>query len=358
MAKPIIIKNPTSMQHVVSIKPSQRIELYLSKSTHENPQVLATGNVKVVNMTDLDGYVVYTIATTPHDYIWSFYSSCFLGEVWIHSGWLDQESKPKLAKLCVVLQTSNKAKERVLTVINPDFFDVRIKPFHVLEFIAFDADFSDMDNWTYNWEPKVDLSLMTLGEDEFRISNYAAPLVQPEVDCGELFSKLCRCDRHSLKAKQHHFWFRLSKQVIDLIGDHRDLVHVGDLTIFGHSWSDFDRWQKYPPDICTEYRVSLHLDCDKRYLRDYLETARIRRQTANYPLIPLERRSFSRKKILPSIMDVTITEKNVSDLGDGCRIAPAIPLPIPMQHDPDDDYFDYFQRESYQTRSYRYPPRP
>lgn len=352
------------MHHVVPVKPSQTIEICLCKATHENPQVLTTGYVKISKMEERDGYLVYTIVLSRQDYVWSFYSSCFLGEVWVHCNWFDPEDKPKLSKLCVVLQSSTKGKEKILTVINPDFYDIRVKPFQVLETIIYDVGFSEMDNWTYSWEPKVNLGLMEIGEDKFKISNYPTVLTEPKQDCTEFFTKLCRCDEGAERASQHHFWFRFSKQVIDLMGE-RSILHVGDLTITGYSWNDFRNWQNGPPDACREYHASLHLDCDIKHLNDFLDTARIHRKVPHCglavlddQLIPLERTHFSRRKLLPNVKDVTITQKNASDLGDGCRVVPALPLPSMPSTQYEIDDLDYLDPWNLQTRSFRYHPRP
>ncbi len=355
MVKDVVVKNPTSMQHVVPVKYGQSIKLYLNKESYINPQVIATGYLRILEMLEDSQHIEYTIILKA-EYVWSFYSSCFLGEVWIQC---NDNQNSSLSKLCVILQCSTNEKRQVLTTVNPEFYDIRMKPYNILEVIVYDPNFSDMDNWTYIWEKKVDLALMELGDDEFRILNYPLNLKQPEGDCGELFSKLRRCDEPTLRAKQHHFWFRLSKQIIDLMGERR-IMHVGDLVITGHSWNDFNHWQKGTPDLTREYRAAIHVDLSRKYMNEYLETAKVRRRTGSYQLIPLERGRHSRKQILPSIKNVTITEKTVSDLQEGCRVAPAVPSPMAAQTEYEaDDYFDYFSQPQYQNYNhYRYPPRP
>ena len=139
--KPVKIKNPTSMQHLVRIRQGQSIHLQLDESLFPNHKIRIFpssntslfDNLIVSEQEQVLDCFTYLISLNENIDTWAQYSSVYLGEIWI-------DSQKEAARLLVVMESSSEFKSNFITTINPDYADIRITPGDIMEVILFNID--------------------------------------------------------------------------------------------------------------------------------------------------------------------------------------------------------------------------
>lgn len=332
---PVYVKNPKSLQHLVRLHPGQHFMLCLDE-TYGNPDVEVAGDyLKVESFGNKDGNNLYQISPKENLSDWSAYSACFLGEIWV--GW-----KEGVAKLIVNLECSNVEKMEHITIVNPDCFDVRVRPYNVLEFVVYDEDFDWQDEWTWTWKPEIPfLEMERLGHDY--LSLYPNAHLHQYSDNDPPNGRYARCPRTKPEKffRQHHFWFRFGRSVLKLLDQNESIERAGNLEIIGTS----NKFHKHIPTEGKRYIASLHLDLKKRYRAKILSSLGLQKREEgrlgglNYccsggSVVHL---SKPKKKVLPVVKDVVINK--VTSSWQDCKSIPAKPQPNQF-HNPYSQYDD------------------
>lgn len=244
----IKIKDPTSLQHIVWLHPGQRLWLSLTPEKYPHSHVELNG--KYLRKRELPETSEYEFESTEVTRKWSEYSNCYLGDVWI-------KSDGCYSRLILMQHSANVHKKRVVTVINPDCVDIKIKSHHVLEVIVYDMTFNQQDEWVWDWVPKQDIQLESLGSSVHYMHRWGNDL--NPCDQNHLYATLQREEQvHNTWCRQHHFWFRIDASAFKASLDYSSrLEHIGDLKFFGYR----DRFYKKLVD--AERMLSVYLDLKK-----------------------------------------------------------------------------------------------
>jgi hypothetical protein len=324
---PVRVQNPTSLQHVVRLKPRQPFNLILDHDLYDNHLVEASGDyLEVETLEHKDKSSEYRITQKEDLSEWSKYASHLLGEVWV-------DSKSSLAKLVVMLECTNAGKQDHVALINPFFCDVRVRPYHVVEIILFNQEYIGYhDKWTCLWIPKLDgLQMEQIGYDSMGL--YHGDLLEfVDYDPPDYFyAKFPRAEAEKF-ARQHHFWYRFDESVLALLAENHGVLHAGEFEIQGHD-----------PAKPIRFRAGVYLDARKKYQRKMLKTLNTKpkdeysvytyRQNQPTSIVHVPKKQ---KPILPMVRDVAITPFEADALDEGCKVLSPV-----LKDDPDlTDYDD------------------
>lgn len=328
---PVQVRNPTSDYHVVKILPGQKIVLTLDADVYDNPKIESKNKylfLSPVTKTEKSYSCNIYHATSVHN--WSEYSRTQLGEIVICSD-------ANIAKLQIILDTTNDFKQKNITVVNPVSADLRLKPHDIVEVALYDYSFlSGSDSWDWHWLPNFgSLEIEELGRKE--ISHYVWNNCYGCIDEDDPDYQYSSCLRtespeNNASFRQHHFWFRFSREVLGLLNKGTSLA--GSLYFTGVPC----KWTKNVSTYVVRKSVSLHVDFDYKYRNDILETLSIERKSNCAPPsknLRLSKKTFpkcqrrykpsckSRRQIELFKKDVTITALQVNSLADGCNVLPS-----------------------------------
>jgi hypothetical protein len=337
---PVRVKNPTSSQHLVKLRPGQDISLLFDKE-------VAGGEVNLEIVSDYldcklkenDNRHEFDVWQTSAIEGWSSYSSIFLGEIWA-------EYQSNISKISVVLDCVNQEKEDHVTIINPDCFDVRVKPHQILEFVVYDLEFGSCDEWNCDWRPMKDVHLEQIGYDHLSLQAWHQYYNHGDDDPGYRFARFPRTEIEPSPTqwtRQHHFWFRFDKSVLDFadVG----VTHIGNFVIHGIS----DKFIKSVEPDHTQYHMSLYLDTKKFKRGRVLHTLGLKKKN-EYSHYTYQNQGQSRihkprvvKETLPISREVGISNIVSSSLEEGCKVISAKPSWEPSQKDyeHDDDFYEW-----------------
>ena len=203
---PVQVRNPTSSQHLVRLRPGQSMFLSFDKETYRDVKLeLASDYLEA----EADGDHKYRIWQTKVVDGWGDYSSTFLGEIWI-------DYDASIAKISVVLDCVNKEKLDHITIVNPDCFDVRVQPHQVIELIVYDLRFGSLDEWYCTWKPLKDIYLEQIGYDYISLQTWGQYYQHGDDDPGYRYARMMRTEIEPSPTqwtRQHHFWFRFDRSV-------------------------------------------------------------------------------------------------------------------------------------------------
>ena len=312
---PVKIKNPTSQQHLLKLRPGQDAILSFDFDIFGNFDFELASDYLTF---EFDGKNKYRIAQKEDINPWGDYSSMFLGEIWI-------DYKTAISRVSVVLDCINKEKSDHITVVNPDCFDVRVQPHQVIEFIVYDLDFGSMDEWHCEWNPMDDVQLEQIGYDHLSLQAWHQYYQHGDDDPGYRYARYPRIEIEPSTTqwtRQHHFWYRFNESVLDISAE--GVNNIGSFVIKGVS----DKFSK-KPDL-SQYNLSLHLDTKKFKRGRVLHTLGLKKKDdySHYSYTSNNRKPrivHVPKKTLPTKRKVAISNLQATSLEEGCNILSAMP---------------------------------
>lgn len=261
---PVRIQDPTSHQHMIRVKPGQKINLSLSKVLFPDVNLeIISDHIKIESCQTGDINRVYVLSHDSSICQWSEYSDFFIGEVLL-------ECEKFISKLAIVMESTNPSKSIFLSVVNPNYFDLRLKPHNVIEVILYNTSFGSQDEWKTNWAPHVpNLGLEQIGSDHLCLQswNHYGVVDDPSYP----YAKLPRVDvSNNNMTRQHHFWFRLGSRFKDLnqfVKEFQgEIQFIGKLNFQGQE-------DRYKSSLRKEtFGLDLYLDCRKPKSDLYLKT--------------------------------------------------------------------------------------
>lgn len=312
---PVKVKNPTSLQHVVWLKPSQSLVISLDNNKYPDVRLdVLSDHLYVSAEADAGSRTEFLLVQEPYLVEWSEYSSCHLGDIWV-------ESAEAVSRLSIMLFCTNKNKENFITAINPNYTDIRIKPQNILEVVIYDK--YDNVKYEWNWEPKenpqVGVDLLSYSYCDLNEYIQEFDFVK-ESDPNSPYAILPRfgLDKDNF-SREHHFWFRFKGTVLQELSKIDGLKNVGSLQFTNAN---------YKSSIEPQYKLSLILDLDNKQFDKVLKTLMIKTDTyvfeKSYP--KLEKRFFTPFYQKPSKIrniEFKLIKSNMFD--DGCESIKSMP---------------------------------
>ena len=251
--KPIKVKNPTSMQHIVRIKSGQYVQLHLDENIFPNHEIRISpsDNIFIGEQERSENYSTYLIFLNDNIKKWADYSSVYLGEIWI-------DSKKESSRLLILMESSNDLKSNFITTINPDYLDIRINPGDIIEVILFNVNSERSYNWDWSFNPKTECNVEFLGTSDLDLQ--ICLLNNHLIDCPELlYASFPRIDiKKNTNLKQKHFWFRFDKKMLLMINEMNGINHLGDFVFTGYFDKNFS-----VNDV--QRTLSVHVNLDNKY---------------------------------------------------------------------------------------------
>lgn len=333
---PILVRNPSSLQHVVNVHPKQPVLLRLDRSMYPDAEIVPSdGFITKSEVVNKEGITFCQIEQTIDASEWAQFSSCYLGNVWVGS-------KKESANLLLVLQGENQRKRNHLTVVNPQFADVRVRPHTIMEIVLFDEDHKDYDEWNWEWSSALDVDVESLGQDYMSLYMWTKIHDSKSVEGPD--HPYARFPRMGTDVnpwtRQHHFWFRFNESLIPLLAEKNGTKHVGDFRFFG--WPD--RFMKHSTRP-VEMNLSVYCDLSKKYTNAFETTLKLDKKASynNYPIVigrPSEKQTTYygsqtgasskwdyQKKPWPSVREVTLSLLPTKSIEEGCTTVSADPPP-------------------------------
>lgn len=331
---PVKVRNPVSLQHLVIIHPNQEIELRLDKQIFSEEVTVQISSEylnlkKVIKDSDTD---VYQIKANSKVDRWDKYSQSMLGEIWI-------DSVGFLSKVLVVMEsTGSEEKKRNLTIVNPDYHDIKVKPYTTIEVVVYDKTFGFNDEWVWEWMPNEIESM----EVEIKEVNYCNLNLYswhhfPEHYRDDTDDEFSRCPRLLLKdigpnTQQHHFWFRFDKSIVELFKKTNGVQQVGNFIFRGYA----DRYHKKECKS-VDYGFTLFADLRSKYHKEsefVLDSPILigKKKKQNKIIIPEPKSGYKykhrykpQKPLLPEKKKVVIKKIPFAPLEEGCRVLSSDP---------------------------------
>lgn len=258
--KPVKIKNPTSMQHLVRIRQGQSIHLQLDENLFPNHKIrifssnntYLSDNLIILEQEQSFNYSNYSINLNKNIEIWSQYSSVYLGEIWI-------DSQKEAARLLVVMESSSEFKSNFITTINPDYADIRITPGDIMEVILFNIDFGDNYIWEWQFNQETDCDVELLGTSDLNLQ--ICQKNKATIDCPELpYARFPRVETiKDPTCYQKHFWFRFDKKMLSLVDEMTGVSYLGDFKFLGSLGPNSSGTE------VVQRAFSVHAILDKKY---------------------------------------------------------------------------------------------
>jgi hypothetical protein len=228
----INIKNPTSMQHIVRMKPGQLVLLKVDKQICNDCNLIVNGDyLNYYKSRDSDS-IQFTIVHKDIVRDWSKRSTTFLGEIVLVNG--EMEKCDVMAKLMMFLELTDKDAVPIVSVINPVENDVRIWPGELLEVVLFEESWPDDIYWSWKWSPAMGVCVDLLKKDSLEIRNAIDWDYLDETACYmyEMYPR-SPLPRRNHYHTQYHFWFRFDKKIIDLMSVQTGIWNLGDFLFLG-----------------------------------------------------------------------------------------------------------------------------
>jgi len=265
---PVQVRNPSSLQHLAVMKPGQSLELHLDREMYPgNLNVEISGSHLILN--HIDHEQKRNVYHIDHDVFvqdWGAFSQSLLGEVWI-------DSKDRLSKLLVVMDCITTEKMKHFTIVNPDCYDVRVKPQTIIEVVLFNEDFSGNDEWNWEWHPTIDLDIEEIGYSSLNLYTWNQFASYTADSPSHPYA---RHPRHEISKdcnpwmKQHHFWFRFNNTMLDVLDSNFGVNRVGDLKFIGYS----NRYRKHDTET-NSYNMSVYVDLKSKFKTAFLDTLHV-----------------------------------------------------------------------------------
>lgn len=344
---PVQVKNPTSMQHMVWLEPGQTLVLHLKLEDYPAVKVDTMGGyLTLLASEEEDGIGKYLFIQDEKVAGWAAYSSCFLGDIWI-------DSDTTVAKMVVMLNCETTEKKDFVTVVNPDCTDLRLKAHNVLEVILCDHRFKDQDEWVWEWHPLNDVGIEQVGYDYVQLDMWGRYFgYNSDEPSHHPYARLPRSESEDNRlVRQHHYWFRFSESIINVMTDSKAVKHLGNLKFYG--WADrFNKNEGY----AHESILSLMVDLSSKYrslvwhtllsLKKHGEVQTYIPRIEHYSS-PLKRRHVQVVPRLPTIREVAVKLLDSKSIEDGCKTMELVPQIVQAAFARDDVYDDHSCRHRF-----------
>lgn len=278
---PIRIKNPDTPCRVVRLQQGQQIELLFD---YEPKLSLYSDYLRIVKTDNYTDKSIWYIKQTENTQGSNLCSTFYLGEISSSKG-----------SLLVYLDTEDPSKRDIITIVNPGYDTVRLKPYQVLEVVCYHPDFvNNDDHWVWEWAADSNIRMDQLGYD------FAVPFYFDSFTQDSLYSVIPRVIG-DFRCVQHHFWFRFDQSILEVLS--RDQMgkakYVGKLAFRGYP---------SPKDDCyVESVIDVLVDGNKKHINKCV-------QTLGLPTHNL----YEPKEIVktPIMRDVVVTKVDASlDIG-------------------------------------------
>lgn len=293
---PLHIKNPSSLLHVTRVRPGQQIVVSLDKTNMCLD--IQTEFLKLDSVIENEKGKQFTLTPRGDLEKWSQLSTFYLGEVTAGEG-----------NLLVYLDSMSEVKRDMVTVLNPGFDTVRLKPNQIMEVVLFNPSFSGRyDRWTWQWYPKQDLQL-----DEICYKCMIPNYYHTEPDLTDYFATVRRSPE-GVRCTQHHFWFRFEKNILQMITKEDCKAKFMGRLIFTGSTN----WQN-PQEECVEGILDLYVDIHKKHYLSTIFTMNIDGYGSKYNHLPrLPAPAYVRRERQPLVREVDLT-RIPGELDEGCK---------------------------------------
>lgn len=296
----VVILNPDDFKQIVNIYCGQDVLLYLDICVFGDLTLLSSTDNLKINLEEertTDSQKVYRISHCKKAYEWSKYSSVILGDIWING-------QKKISKIQILLESKNKSKSKIKTIINPEnCIIVEMYPHNILEVILYDERFGYYDDWKFDCISIPNLGIEEIGHESLCLNPLYMGVLLHE---NNLYSMFPRSEAiNGMLTNQHHFWFRFNPEIIKFIEDKNDVYHVGNVLFEGVS-SKFDAKK-----IVTQKNLSLYVDCRKKNYKKIKQTLKAKKsfdynENDFKNIAMISRSEVFTKKTLPQIRDVDI----------------------------------------------------
>lgn len=254
---PFNVDNPTSLQHVVRLQPRQQVCLSLDTDRYPNSKItISKGCLSYQDLGVNNGRHKYLISANELSNDWAKYSSALLGNVWV-------DSDDTIACLCVMQTCNNDTKRHVVTAVNPESIDVRLKPGDIMEVILCDPDCDNEQYWFWDWVKALPVGIELLGSSDLLINRwhqYHEYMHDDHPDC--LYARFPRTKTTDNNLRQYHFWFRLNHDLLNVMKHYNGVHHIGTLAFFCYG----DR--RRPNEATSYYRLSVWMDIDVELIKE------------------------------------------------------------------------------------------
>lgn len=252
---PFQISNPQSNQHIARLKPGQFLQLTLGKDRFPNAElVLDSEELTLEGEGEDKAEKQFLISHSDDAKKWADYSSLFLGEVWIRC---DQEDK---AKILVYVESPNKFKKDIITVINPNWWDVRLRPWEMLEVVLYDHSFKTISDWDWNFFRCERVTMDMLGHEDIVLYVREQFGDYFKIDPDYRYTILPRTEhRQNTEMPETHMWFRFDATILDL------LIKSGTVLIGNMNFEGTKDPYENVVENNVQYGFTLYVDCYKKH---------------------------------------------------------------------------------------------
>lgn len=239
--KPVNLTDPDSPCQIVGLQTHQTLRLRLTRRLYDvMPNVSLTSRfVSLKTIIHDEQYIEYEIVQTPLAIGRNACSTFFLGEVRVNQNNL-------------ILYQNNDALpyKNTITVVEPTFESIRIKPFQYLEVVLMTNGMPQFNNkWNWYWTPgEVGCGIEEIG---YRFVYGAYLDNDGSIECHP-YNMIKHLDDDQPCHMQHHYWFRCEREVMSLLGSSRRGVYLGRL-LFRQG------------DTPTPSMMNVYIDLNKRY---------------------------------------------------------------------------------------------
>lgn len=291
---PIRIKNPDSVCRIVQLQPHQDIELTLTNDYKDYTTVNVTSHyLRVARVDEYENRRVFHIKQTKHSQGCNIFSTFYLGEITLGGG-----------SLLAYMKAADPEKTNIVTMVNPGYDAIRLRPYQILEVVCYHPAFADkLDVWYWEWVPNI------LELDVEQMAYESSVPFFSMWDMGGPFITCPRTVEENLFTTQHHFWIRFDKTILNLVeGDKIGRAKYAGRLIF----------QGHPHEGSVDFIegiVDVYLDGNRKHLQKCVQTLAL-------PISPTswEDRWCQKRAAGPVVKDVTITRIEKTSFDDGCRV--------------------------------------
>jgi hypothetical protein len=247
----------------------------------------------------IDGVVEYFISHVSSVDEWTQWSTMFLGEIVIN-----YEDRPS-ATLLVYVESSNQDRQSVVTAINPNFCDIRIKPYEIIEVVLYYPQFFGEETWSWQWMPLEKATLECIGNNSVSPAIWEQYADVISIDPEYLYTPHPRFKESDSRFREFHYWFRCDESVLPLLGQGKD-VSMGMLTFEGKLNDEVS---------AVYYNLSVYVDCNSKYRARTLKTLDVTKQQSLQP-----QTVFCGRKKTQQIRRIVLKPLKTCGFAQGCRV--------------------------------------
>jgi hypothetical protein len=286
--KPVNLTDPDSPCQIVGLQTYQTLRLRLTREHYDAPPHVSIMS-KFVSMKTIlheEKYIEYEIVQTPFAIGRNACSTFFLGEVRVNDN-----------NLILYQNNDTLPYKNTITVVEPTFESIRIKPFQYLEVVLMTNGMPNFnDKWNWYWTPgNVSCGMEEIG---YRFVYGAYLENDGNVECHP-YNMIKHSEDDQPCCMQHHFWFRCEREVISLLGTSQRGVYLGRLL--------FRQGNRATPCM-----MNVYIDLNKRY---QAETEESMKAVQTRLLAMPQKPQFAG----PVCRSISLHELEFASLDEGCR---------------------------------------